>query len=85
MKVFLSLVAAIGCSVCALVFAKSGFSVVFAVGSFVFYIMTIIFIYQGFADIIRSFIHLHRHVRQSVDDERIRKFHEYGKGGKNGL
>lgn len=53
--------------------------------AFVCYVAALFFFVQGIGNLIRSFVNTHRQVRQSIDDERIRKFHEYGKGDGNGL
>ena len=82
LKFFLAVLAAVGCSIGGL---TSGGSMVFVIGAFVCYGAAVVFLIQWVGNCIRSFVNTHRQVRQSIDDERIRKFHEYGKGDGNGL
>ena len=89
LKCFLAILVAVACSFGGVHYAQSDLSIVFIIGAVGGYIAALYFLISSVIRFIREtilgFTNVHRQVRQSIDDERIRKFHEYGKGGNNGL
>lgn len=66
----------IACGVGSLI---SGGSPLFLVVGILAATMAIVFFIQGIINSLRKGVNTHRTYRQAVDDERIRKFHEYEK------
>jgi len=76
-KVFLCLLAAIGCSIAT---GLTGFAP-FLIAGFVFYGLTFVFFIIAVINLFKSFVYTHRRYRQAVDDERIQKMYDkFNKG-----
>ncbi len=78
----LAVLGSIGCIIGGL---STGGNILFVILSFFCLGLAMFSLIRIIRNTITQFVNLHRNVRQSIDDERIRKFHEYGKGDGNGL